>query len=100
MDNLREETLRVLKEHNKTIEDIKFICSGDKNIPIDMFFIKADRMYDDGYGGTEVDQSLMIVGDNWWLERGEYDGSEWWEFKIIPQIPNEKPDYTYSPFYD
>lgn len=98
--NLRTETLRVLEEHNKTVEDIKFICSNDKNIPINIFFIKADREYDDGYGGAEVDQSLMIVGDNWWLERGEYDGSEWWEFKIIPKTPDEKPDYTYSPFYD
>ena len=100
MDNLREETLRVLREHDKTIEDIRFICSCDINIPIDMFFIKADKMYDDGYGGVEVDQSLMIVGDDWWLERGEYDGSEWWEFKIMPQMPNGKPDYTYNPFYD
>ena len=47
--NLRKETLRILKNHNKAIEDIKFICSGDENIPIEMFFIKADREYDDGY---------------------------------------------------
>ena len=98
MDNLREETLRVLKEHNKTIEDIKFICSGDKNIPIDMFFIKADRMYDNYAGWIEIDECLMIVGDNWWLERAEYDGSEWWEFRTMPQIPDGKPDYTYTPF--
>ena len=44
MDNLREETLRVLREHDKTIEDIRFICSCDINIPIDMFFIKADNI--------------------------------------------------------
>lgn len=26
----------------------------------------------------------MLVGDGWWIERAEYDGSEWWEFKTIP----------------
>ena len=26
----------------------------------------------------------MLVGDGWWIERFEYDGSEWWEFKTIP----------------
>lgn len=97
--NLRTETLRKLKRYNKTIEDIKFICSGDENIPIESFFIKADREYDDGYGAAEVDRGLKIVGDDWWLERDEYDGSEWWVFKQIPR-PNEKIDYTYSPFFD
>ena len=23
-------------------------------------------------------------GSDWWLERGEYDGSEWWEFRREP----------------
>ena len=27
---------------------------------------------------------LVLVGDGWWIERCEYDGSEWWEFKTIP----------------
>lgn len=98
--NLREETLRILEKHNKTIKDIKFICSCDENIPIEMFFIKADRKYDDGYGGIEVDPYLKIVGDDWWLERDEYDGSEWWNFKTMPPRPNEKFNYTYSPFWD
>lgn len=29
----------------------------------------------------------MIVGDDWWMERHEYDGSEWWEFKELPKKP-------------
>ena len=98
--NLKTETLKVLREHNKTVEDIKFICSNNNNIPIEMFFIKADREYDDDYGVAEVDDCLMIVGDNWWLERAEYDGSEWWEFKTMPQMPDAKLDYTYTPFYE
>lgn len=98
--NLRTETLEALKEHNKTIEDIKFICSGSNNIPIETFFIMADREYDDGYGGAEVDECLMIVGNDWWLERAEYDGAEWWEFKTILRMFNEELDYIYTPFYE
>lgn len=97
--NLREETLETLKAYNKTVEDIRFICSGNRNIPIDLFFIKANKEYDDGYGGAEVDMALQIVGDDWWLERGEYDGSEWWEFKTMPKKPDTPLDYTYTPIY-
>ncbi|QNI21485.1 hypothetical protein [Salmonella phage 3sent1] len=36
----------------------------------------------------------MLYGNVWftdgtWLERGEYDGSEWWEYKATPAIPEE-----------
>jgi hypothetical protein len=24
-----------------------------------------------------------------WAERGEYDGSEWWEIREYPEIPND-----------
>jgi hypothetical protein len=27
---------------------------------------------------------IIVVGKDWWLERHEYDGSEWWEFKTMP----------------
>jgi hypothetical protein len=30
---------------------------------------------------------LEIVGDDWWLERHEYDGAEWWEYKTKPSMP-------------
>lgn len=29
----------------------------------------------------------MIVGENWWLERSEYDGSEGWEYKQAQKEP-------------
>ena len=32
---------------------------------------------------------LLIVGKDFWLERVEYDGSEWWEFKTMPREPEE-----------
>lgn len=30
------------------------------------------------------------MGDDWWLERHEYDGSEWFELKECPDKPKQK----------
>lgn len=83
--NLLQETLEVLKRNNKTPNDVKFVktekCLGNW----DEFAALANFEYDDGYKhGAEVETSLHIVGDNWWLSRGEYDGSEWWNFNTKP----------------
>lgn len=44
--------------------------------------------YDAGYGGQEL-FGIVWLEDGTWLERGEYDGSEWWEHKVRPDIPEE-----------
>lgn len=84
--NLLEETKEILKENDKLIFDIlwfgteKFVVDHDIQ---ELFSIE----YDDGFGGNEIPMALIVVGDNWWLERHEYDGSEWWEFKELPTKP-------------
>jgi len=90
--NLLKETLDTLAECNKTSADVLFVCCDQYDRPAisfswDEFAEIADFLYDNGYGGNEIHSSLKIVGDNWWLERGEYDGSEWWEFKTMPEHP-------------
>jgi hypothetical protein len=40
---------------------------------------------------------LIIVGDNWWLERKEYDGSEWFEFKKKKKEPDTVVKITKIP---
>src|SRR5690606_32307847 len=50
--------------------------------------------YDPGYGAPEVATDLMVVGDDWWLTRGEYDGSEWWEFNRLPDKPDAQRTVT------
>lgn len=92
MKNLLEETKEILKDYNKKIEDIKWIGSNKNYIDIDKFLKIANIEYDSGYGSPEVAQNLIVVGDNWWLERHEYDGAEWWEHKEIPKKPNNKLD--------
>ena len=89
MNNLKDETLNILYKHGKSIEDIKWIGDSENEIPIDTFFEKADAFYDDGYGGVEVNTWLVVVGEDWWLERHDYDGSEWWEFKTKPVRPQK-----------
>ena len=39
--------------------------------------------YDSGYGGQEL-FGIIVFKDCTWLERHEYDGSEWWERKELP----------------
>ena len=44
--------------------------------------------YDSGYGGQEVYGTVWFQ-DGTWANRGEYDGSEWWEYQEVPEIPTE-----------
>ena len=43
--------------------------------------------YDNSYGTQELFGIIWINNGNW-LERHEYDGSEWWEYKSPPVIPD------------
>lgn len=52
-------------------------------------FLKSlDFEYDSGFGGQEL-YGFIWYTDGTWSERGEYDGSEWWEYKTVPAIPDE-----------
>ena len=75
MSNLLSETFSVLEENGKTEKDIRWIGSNEVEIPQEMFFKMADTVYDSGYGGQEVASDLVVVGDDWWLERAEHDVS-------------------------
>jgi hypothetical protein len=85
--NLLKETTEVLKENNKTWKDVKWVGCRKFQIPIELFRELADKEYDDSFGLEEVATDLLVVGDSWWLERHEYDGSEWWEYKELPKEP-------------
>lgn len=45
--------------------------------------ILASIDYDNGYGSQEL-FGTIVFKDGTWLERGEYDGSEWWEHHKLP----------------
>ena len=53
---------------------------------LDDFITELDVEYFEGFGGQELFGYVMF-NDESWLERHEYDGSEWWEYKkfFIPE---------------
>jgi hypothetical protein len=91
------ELLKTLERYEKKISDIKHIVISyekypdPKNILIDSEngalsmkdLMILDFEYDNGYGGQEL-FGYVVFKDNTWLERGEYDGSEWWEYQKCP----------------
>lgn len=83
---LLEETIKVLQQNNKTLDDIIWFGSKDVELKGDLSKV-LDFDYDNGYGGQEVFEDLVLVGKDFWLERHEYDGSEWWEYKELPMKP-------------
>jgi hypothetical protein len=90
MKNLLKETIEELKNNGKTYKDVLWVGSKNGYSTWDDFEKVANIEYDNGYGGNEIAMDLWIVGKDFWLERHEYDGSEWWEFKSIPIKPKAK----------
>ena len=86
--NLFEETVLALQYHDKTLEDVLWVGGNDYEVVNWQEAMKVD--YDRGFGGQKIATDLVVVGDGWWLERAEYDGSEWWAFKTMPARPTEK----------
>ncbi len=86
MSNLLTETTNILQQYGRAITDVRWIGSidGRYGLTWDEFALLANVEYHSGFGAAEVAQDLVVVGDNWWLERHEYDGSEWWEYKSMP----------------
>lgn len=102
--NLYEETYEMLSYHNKDWGDVEFISIGKDYVPRhsgevpEFFSISVEDFveysknvdYYSGYGSAEINSSLKIVGDDWWLERHEYDGAEGWAYKEKPRKPKDK----------
>ena len=84
MKNLLHETEEILRAAGKTLDDLIVAVGNDFQFPISDFIKLADTEYDDGYGAPEVATDLILLGRGFWLERAEYDGSEWWEFMSYP----------------
>jgi len=86
IDNLLKETIETLAEHGKSLADVVWFGTEKARIDCDINVL-LDGDYDSGYGTSEIPQSFIIVGSDFWLERHEYDGSEWWEYKAMPKMP-------------
>ena len=85
--NLLEETLRELEHIKKQESDVAWVGSydGEHAISWEAFKAVANIEYNAGYGGQEIACDLVVVfSDGSWLERSEYDGSEWWDHRRTP----------------
>lgn len=82
--NLKKETLKVLQDHGKNKADVKYVCGADFQISLEQFWKLADTEYNSSYGAPEIATDLTLIGEDFWMERGEYDGSEWWDFHTMP----------------
>lgn len=86
--NLLLETISVLTENGKTWDSIVWIGSEDGFIELEEAKKLFDAEYDSWYWSAKVPTDLMIVGDNRWMTRWEYDGSECRDFHTYPQKPS------------
>ena len=48
--------------------------------------------YNNGYGSQAYEGLITFKGSNVWLERAEYDGSEWWEVRRKPTLDSKEGD--------
>ena len=68
---------------------VQFILTtGFTKDEYDKFLSDLNFEYDSGYGGQELFGLIWYV-DGTWSERYEYDGSDCWEYKYCPEIPEE-----------
>lgn len=86
--NLLNETIDILLQNGKTPADVEFVTDGKVYCSMSEFMKCIDFKYNEGYGGHEIHLPLKVVGKDFWLERQEYDGSEWWEFQTRPIKPD------------
>lgn len=91
--SLLKETLSALNSGGKGPADVLWVgWDGDKRCGwYDFAQVANDIDYDSGFGTAEINQSLVVVGEDWWLSRGEYDGSEWWSFNRKPGTEKVEP---------
>lgn len=119
--NLLAETIACLENNGKTVNDVIWVGTENEKATWNSFASVADFDYDNGWlerheyvrwlhtqnrsylngsdwwellCGEVVDTALLVVGKDFWLERHEYDGSEWWEFKALPFEPETVIELT------
>ena len=95
-ENLLQETLEILKKYGITFNDIIYVTTQKYKEECvewstEQFIEEAAEIeYDSSYGMNEINMTLRLIGKTFWIERAEYDGSEWWVYKEIPTRPSCK----------
>ena len=106
--NLHDELFKILKDNNKTVDDIFYVNLTEWKSKQQHFykpekFIKRAKNinYNSGYGSEEIRRDLKIVLKNGdFIIRREYDGSEWFEYMESPKTDVELEDLLDSEYLD
>jgi hypothetical protein len=90
--NAKTELMKALTKANKTVADItklKVVYREYEMVQVPDVTIEGldnlDFVYKQSYGIQQL-FGLVLFNDNTWLERSEYDGSEWWSYKSPPTL--------------
>ena len=92
MSNLLKETKETIDGSGHKPSDIIFIGSrtSGHSCTWEEFEKLADFEYDSGFGSQKIASDLEIIfSDGQSMRRGEYDGSEWWEFSKPFTMPQQ-----------
>lgn len=85
--NFLIETKEILKDNNKLCKDVLWVGNTESSISWENFVKIANFEYDSRSNRIKIATDLLVVGGNWWLERHEGEGCEWWEYKELPKKP-------------
>jgi hypothetical protein len=93
MINAKEELLEAIKATDLHLDSAVVFYQDEKIILKDCycqeetnkFFKILDFEYDSDFGTQEL-FGTVLLSEGAWLERGEYNGSEWWELKTRPNL--------------
>lgn len=68
-----------------SIDGIRILEAGHTVEDYGDFLNKLEFEYDNGFGGQRLFGSILFKNGTW-CTRGEYDGSEWWEYHQCPTM--------------
>lgn len=96
--NLLDETKGEISQSGHSTDDVRFVGSRDGSIGLT--WGQAEKVldidYDDEYGRQEIAADLVVVfTDGGFLRRGEYDGSEWWEYEPPFRVPTPQKPFKF-----
>ena len=81
--NFKKETIKAIIDSGRKEEDVMFIGTDDglHRTTMEDFKAWSNFEYDCGFGAEKIPPNLIIYfKDEAYIKRGEYDGSEWWEY--------------------
>lgn len=82
---LLESLAACLKENGKSLDDIQWVGCKEFSIPIDNFLELAARIQD--HFGADIAIDLVVVGNDFWVERDSLHSGEIWVLRKSPIKP-------------